>query len=671
MPTDVIAEALVALRPTVDEAETKRKIKSAVDRAEKDIPPIDVPIDDRRVSQKFSAIANGIKGLFAIEGAQRAVQFVGLLAGQASDLDEAINAAGVTFQSSADDVVAWAETIRTALGISQSTSIEAAAAFGGMFDQLGLGDEIMADLSKGFVQLAGDLASLRNLRVEDALTKIQSGLAGETEPLRRFGVDLSEAAVQAKAVELGLTEVGEELSQQQKLVARAAVIMSDLSEVQGDSANTAEGYANAQRRMSAASQDLGATIGAVVTPALADFASNLAFLADKATDLSDSLRDNPFGDLAGFVVKAVNPLLVLNDGLTELRKRFGDAADGTETYEDATNSLSDAVKELNDLNLDTAESLAAQSDAILDAADADLARRSAALGVADANDKLSDAQQELNDALSGGGKYAEEAAKAAEKLEDAHRDLADAQERVRRQTLDLSEAQEAYAEAVFHFGPGSREARDAARDLEEGQYDLAAAQADVADTADELTKAQEDAAKAASRSSAVEDASRKLEKARLDLETAVLRAATAEGTFAEKSELAEGKQAGELATLVATRDAMQTYADKLEGPVKIAMQNRIADLDAMIARMKEVEALAEGPTFAAEPPQLGAGDLGGAGTIGAGTIGGGATVSGGDLGGGAVGAGGLQGGGVIVNFNYPVPPEQTAAYVESVGRVRR
>jgi hypothetical protein len=667
---EVIAEALVRLRPEVDEADTKRKIKTAVDRAERDIPPIDIPVDEAGLNSKLASIGRTLKGLIALEGLQRGAQLVGALADQASDLDEAVNAAGVTFRGSADDVVAWSETARSALGLSQSSAIEAAAAFGGMFDQLDLGDDITANLSKGLVQVAGDLASLRNLNVDDALVKIQSGLAGETEPLRRFGVDLSEVAVQAKAVELGLAEAGDVLTQQEKVIARAAIIMSDLSEAQGDSANTADGYAGAQRRLSASAQDLAAAVGGSVTPTLAEFAANLAFLADKATDLSDTFDNNVLGDLAGDVVKVMNPVLVLNDALNKLRERYGDAADGSEEYADATASLAEAVERLNELNLDTEETLAKRADAALDAADLDLARRQAALGVADAELRLTEVEDELAAAMRGGGKQAEEATRAAEKLEDAHRSLADAQEKVRRLTNDLSDAQEAYAEAVFHFGPGSREARDAARDLEEAQYDLGAAQDDATETAEDLAKAQEEAADAASKTSVVVDASRKLEKARLDLEGAVLRSVRAEEAFSIKSDEAKNKTVSEREQLERTRDAMQLYADKLEGPVKTAMQNRIAELDRFIAQLKEVESLASGATFGAEPPQIGAGDLG-PGAIGSGGLaGGGGAVGGNALGGGAVGAGSLQRG-ITVNFNYPVPPEQTAAYVESISRVRR
>lgn len=664
--TEVVAEALVALRPHMDEAATRREVKSAVDGAQRDVKPMNVPVDDKALIGKFAGIATAVSGLIAVKFAKEAAQVVGAVAAQASDLDEAINAASVTFGSSASDIVSWAETTRTALGISESAALEAAAGFGGMFDQLDVGDDISANLSKGLVQMAGDLASLRNLRVDDALGKIRSGLAGEVEPLRAYGVNLSEVAVSAKAVELGLADTGDVLTEQQKVVARAAVIMGDLSEAQGDSENTAEGYANAQRRMQASVQDLAATIGGAVTPTLAEFATNLAFVADKAIDFANAINHIPGAGIAKWINDAVNPLFTFNSGLSELRDRYGDASDSADTYADATAAVTDAVKRLNSANLTTVDSLKKQAEAGIDAVDADLARRQAQLGVTDAQEKVAESERELADARAGTGKFAEQATKATEKLEAAHRDLARAQQKVKELTWDLSDAQEAYTEAVFHFGPGSKEARDAAHDLESANDDLANAQGDVKKAAEDAAKAQDEATKAADRSLAQKDAAEKLTKAQLDLEGAVYRAAKADEDYASKSAESKNKQLDERDAVVNTRDALAKYADTLQGPVKDAVLARIADLDRIIAQMKELDQLAQGPAFSAEPPQIGAGDLA-PGAVGSGGLAPGAAGAGSLSGGGAVGVSSLQSGQTVI-FNYPVPPDQVDAYLTAAAR---
>src|SRR3546814_8984316 len=82
-----------------------------------------------------------------------------------------------------------------------------------------------AEMSQIFAQLAQDLGSFYNVDTETAIQKLRSGLSGESEPLRDFGVFLTEANVKAKALEIGLTGVGEELTEQEKILARNQLVL--------------------------------------------------------------------------------------------------------------------------------------------------------------------------------------------------------------------------------------------------------------------------------------------------------------------------------------------------------------------------------------------------------------------------------------------------------------
>lgn len=184
----------------------------------------------------------------------------------ASDLNEAINKANVVFGAHSDVISAFAKTSASSYGISQRAANEYAGTLGNILKSSGLSEDASADMSVELLKLAADLASFNNIPIDEALEKIRSGLVGEAEPLRTVGVLLSEAAVQAKAYEMGIADQGSALTDAQKVQARYAVIMEQTTDAQGDFNRTAEGSANQQRIMGAQWEDLRAQIGQAFLP---------------------------------------------------------------------------------------------------------------------------------------------------------------------------------------------------------------------------------------------------------------------------------------------------------------------------------------------------------------------------------------------------------------------
>jgi hypothetical protein len=138
----------------------------------------------------------------------------------ASDLGEVINQTRVTFGESARGILLWSRGSSTALGLSRRAALEAAAGFGGILKTSKLTQREATGMSKRLVKLAADLASFKNETPEDTLEAIRSGLIGEAEPMRRFNVLLSEAAVKEEAYRAGIAARGAELDEAQKVQAR-------------------------------------------------------------------------------------------------------------------------------------------------------------------------------------------------------------------------------------------------------------------------------------------------------------------------------------------------------------------------------------------------------------------------------------------------------------------
>jgi hypothetical protein len=207
----------------------------------------------------------------------------------ASNLNETISKTQVVFGEASPAILKWGETSATAFGMSKNAALGAAAQYGNLFVSLGLAEQESADMSRSLVELAGDLASFNNVDPTEALDALRSGLVGETEPLRRFGVNLNDATLRQKALELGLiSSVKEGLTPAVKAQASYALILDQTKTAQGDFARTSDGLANQQRIASARLEDAMARIGSAILPVAGKL---VPMLADAFIGILDVIGD--------------------------------------------------------------------------------------------------------------------------------------------------------------------------------------------------------------------------------------------------------------------------------------------------------------------------------------------------------------------------------------------
>lgn len=178
----------------------------------------------------------------------------------ASDFDEAESKARVLFGPQAQLLISdYGKTAATSLGMSASAALEAATNYGQLLRSFGAGEAQAAQLSSSLVELSADLNSFSNR--SDAAEAIFSGLSGEMEPLKKFGVTLLDTRVKAEAAAMGLEMVGGQLSPLNKALASYSLIMKDTAVAQGDFERTQDGLANTSRTLNAALEDAKRVMG--------------------------------------------------------------------------------------------------------------------------------------------------------------------------------------------------------------------------------------------------------------------------------------------------------------------------------------------------------------------------------------------------------------------------
>lgn len=225
--------------------------------------------------------------LAAVEGARR---FIASAIGAASDLNESISKVNVVFGQSAGAIRAWADDAASSMGLSEQAALESAGTFGNLFTAMGIAQTAASSLSMDVVQLAIDLGSFNNIGTDEALLKLRAGLVGEAEPLRTLGININAAAVENKALEMGLAATKAELDDSAKVMARWALITEQSTNAAGDFDRTSDGLANQQKILAAEIDDLTTKLGALAVGPMTDLVGLLIEGTEAADRFANALE---------------------------------------------------------------------------------------------------------------------------------------------------------------------------------------------------------------------------------------------------------------------------------------------------------------------------------------------------------------------------------------------
>jgi hypothetical protein len=189
---------------------------------------------------------------------------------QASDLGESINAVQKAYLDYSDDVLALGGDVASRLGLSTVDFNAAAVRFSAFAERVvGEGGNV-AGFVDSITTRAADFASVFNIEVSEALQVFQSGLSGEAEPLKRFGINLLDSEVKAYALANAIGDGTGALTESEKVQARYGLLLQETAKTAGDFADTSDGLANGQRILKAEFENTQAVIGEALLPVVID-----------------------------------------------------------------------------------------------------------------------------------------------------------------------------------------------------------------------------------------------------------------------------------------------------------------------------------------------------------------------------------------------------------------
>lgn len=264
----------------------------------------------RALGEKFSETGKKMqnigKGMTTYVTAPVAAGFAGAIKA-ASDFNENVNKVDVAFGNSKSAVMDWAKTATTQFGLSKNAALEAASLFGDMGTSMGLSKSAAADMSTSLAGLAGDLASFKNISVDEAMTALKGVFTGETESLKNLGVVMTETNLQKFAADQGL--VYNSMSEAEKVTLRYQYVLEKTKNAQGDYANTNDQTANALRTFQGAVSNLSIAFGQHLLPVINPIILKVTELINKFGELSPQTQKIIL--IVAAVAAAVGPLLII------------------------------------------------------------------------------------------------------------------------------------------------------------------------------------------------------------------------------------------------------------------------------------------------------------------------------------------------------------------------
>ena len=292
-----------------------------------------------KTSNSFAKL--GTKIAVSVVAIKKGVSVIGGFIQQSSTYTENMNLFTVAMGQYASEAKVYADNVGELLGIDPGEWARSQGVFMTLATGFGVAGDRASVMSQQLTQLGYDISSFYNISVEDAMTKLQSGLSGELEPLRRLGYDLSQAKLEATALSLGIDKSVSSMTQAEKAELRYHAILNQVTTSHGDMARTIASPANQLRILKAQVEQAGRAIGNIFIPVLTKVLPYLSAFFQVVKSIADLIAS-----LVGF-----EPVEFDNTGMDGLASGAEEVTEGLDNATDAAKKLKSYTMGFDELNV--------------------------------------------------------------------------------------------------------------------------------------------------------------------------------------------------------------------------------------------------------------------------------------------------------------------------------
>lgn len=326
------------------------ELKKAVKEAKSEVSSLDssVKVQTKSINKSFTRTAKSITRSFT-SMAKTIIKVVsitalGKLGAQAievaSNLEEVQNVVDISFGKMANDVNWFAKNAMTSFGLSELAVKKTASTFMAMSNGMGIAQQAGKLMSTQLTALTGDMASFYNTTEEMASIALASVFTGETETLKKFGIVLTEANLNAYALSKGIKTSYQNMSQAQKVALRYNYVMQATANAQGDFARTSISWANQIRVLKLRWQEFMGVVGTILKNVFVPMVSTLNTILQQLILIANAIAETFGGNK-----------LQLSNGMDDFADSVDDATQNLEDATDQANKLKKTIFGFDELNI--------------------------------------------------------------------------------------------------------------------------------------------------------------------------------------------------------------------------------------------------------------------------------------------------------------------------------
>lgn len=332
-------------------------------------------------TKSIKSTRSGFRGLASTIGkfyatywlVMRAAGKIGSAVDLASQLTEVQNVVDTTFGDMASKVDDFTKTSIQDFGMSELTVKQISSRFQALGTSIGISSEqvangtavankalmsqnntlykttdSMADMSLNLTRLAGDMASFYDVDQADVAKSLQSIFSGTIAPLRRYGLDLTQATLSEWAMKNGLDANIKSMTQAEKVLLRYNYVMANTQAAQGDFAKTANTWANSVRVLKQEFQAWGSIIGSVIINALKPFVQALSKVMLKVISFTRTVAD-ALGAIFGWTIEISGGGATV-DGMEDIAGGVGDIGDSADKSNKKAQKLKKTLLSIDEIH---------------------------------------------------------------------------------------------------------------------------------------------------------------------------------------------------------------------------------------------------------------------------------------------------------------------------------
>lgn len=285
------------------------------------------------VTKKSFSLASAIGKVYATYWSLfRAVGLLRDAIDISSSLTEVENVVRQTFGQYESLINNFAKTSIEKFGMSELSAKQFASRFQAMGTALDIPQRKMADVSIRLTELTGDMASFYDVSQEDVAKSLQSVFSGTTAPMRRYGIDLTQATLKEWALKQGLDANISSMTQAQKAMLRYQYVLAHTTNITGDFKRTQDSWHNQITMLRENFKALGAVVGGGLINAFKPFIKVLNAVLQKVISFAEMVT-NALGSIFGWRYQASK-----GAGISGLADDIGSASDGMDDLSNAAGS---------------------------------------------------------------------------------------------------------------------------------------------------------------------------------------------------------------------------------------------------------------------------------------------------------------------------------------------